>query len=76
MVELEEASAILRVLIAFPARFVPSRLLAAQALTTAAHTGLSVYDATYLVLARSLGAPLYTADRDLAAAYERSVLVS
>jgi len=37
--------------------------------------GLSVYDACYWTLAASLDAPLVTADRRLAAAYDRSVLL-
>jgi predicted nucleic acid-binding protein len=74
--DLDDARRLLRVLLRLPSRFVPTRHLADRALMAAAETGLSVYDASYLVLAQSLAAPLYTADSRLAEAYERSELVS
>jgi predicted nucleic acid-binding protein len=49
--------------------------LTLPALHLAAERALSVYDATYLVLAESLDAQLVTADRQLAAAAEKSVLI-
>lgn len=45
------------------------------ALHLAAERKLSVYDATYVVLAESRGARLVTADRRLAAATDNSVLI-
>lgn len=51
------------------------RSLAVAALGAAVERGLSVYDATYAVLAEAERAVLVTADRDLAAATERSALL-
>lgn len=48
---------------------------AGAAFEFAQSTGLSGYDAYYAVLAEALALPLVTADRKLAAAVERSVLV-
>lgn len=48
----------------------------ADALTAAAHFGISGYDARFIVLARALGTPLVTEDRRLRAAvpaYTRSI---
>ena len=58
-----------------PVRSEPVAALTLPALQLAAERTLSVYDATYLVLAESLDAQLVTADRQLAAAAERSVLI-
>lgn len=49
--------------------------LAAASLTLALEHGLSAYDASYLALARSLDAPLITADRRLAEAAPASELL-
>lgn len=49
--------------------------LTLPALFLAAERGLSVYDAAYVVLAESLDARLVTADRRLAAATAKSVLI-
>ncbi len=49
--------------------------LARAALRAALELGLSAYDGTYAALADSIGAPLVTADRRLAAAFARSELL-
>ena len=50
--------------------------LTPAALRVALELGLSAYDGTYAALAESIGAPLVTADRDLAEAYAQSELLS
>ena len=54
----------------------PSAQLNRPAFEFAVATGLSAYDAFYAVLSEVLEMPLVTADRKLAAAVERSVLVT
>lgn len=49
---------------------------AQAALVVATNTGLSAYDAFYAVLSDVLEVPLLTADRKLAVAVERAVLVT
>ncbi len=53
----------------------PSAPFARPAFDLAVDTGISAYDAFYAVLSGLLELPLVTADRRLAAAVERSVLV-
>jgi len=48
----------------------------AAALDVAITTGLSAYDAFYAVLSATIGVPLVTADRKLAAAVPGAVLVA
>jgi predicted nucleic acid-binding protein len=54
---------------------IPAVQLAQASYEVALELGLSVYDAAYVVVARSAQATLITADRRLAAAYDRSELI-
>jgi len=62
-------------MLALPIRVVSRRDVAAEVLATALETGLSAYDASYLVVAAQADAVLVTADRRLAAAARRSALL-
>jgi predicted nucleic acid-binding protein len=70
------ADRVLETLLELPLEVRALGLLARPALACAISDGLTAYDACYVVLARSLGATLVTADRSLAAAVERAELVS
>lgn len=70
-----DAQAFLEGIVALPLRVHPNRTLAAAALARAVEVGLGAYDAFYLVLADALDAILVTADRRLAAAYDRVELI-
>jgi predicted nucleic acid-binding protein len=59
-----------------PIRVEPLAPLILPALRIAVERTLSVYDAAYVVLAESLDARLVTADRRLAAAAQKSVLIA
>jgi predicted nucleic acid-binding protein len=59
-----------------PVEIHPLATLTPAALATSLQTDLSVYDATYLVLAQGLGAPLVTFDTDFAGLYDRLELLS
>jgi predicted nucleic acid-binding protein len=72
----DRAFAALNALLTFPADVHPVESLLRGAWNTALATGLSVYDACYLVLAEALDAPLVTADRRLAAATPNAVLLA
>lgn len=61
--------------LAAPVRVESLGPLTLPALRIAVERTLSVYDAAYLVLSESLDARLVTADRRLAAAAERSILI-
>lgn len=61
--------------LAAPVRVEPLGPLLLPALRIAVERTLSVYDAAYVVLAESLDARLVTADRRLAAATEKSILI-
>jgi predicted nucleic acid-binding protein len=65
----------MRLILDVPLRVVSLRSLAVDALALAREIGLSVYDATYALLAEATGATLVTADRRLAAAVERVALI-
>lgn len=70
-----DAEKAMQLILAVPIRVVSLRSLAADALTLAHRLGLSVYDATYVLLTEATGATLVTADRRLAAAVERVALI-
>lgn len=71
----DDAAVALATVIALPLRAHRLDELASGALARAVETGRSAYDCCYAVLADSIDAPLITADRRLAAAFERSELV-
>jgi predicted nucleic acid-binding protein len=54
---------------------IPAARLAMAAYNVGLELALSVYDAAYVVVARTANATLITADRRLAAAYDRSELI-
>ncbi len=60
----------------FPLRTRPVADLALPAFVVAVERGLTVYDASYVVLAEAHEAPLVTADRRLADAYDRIELLA
>ena len=70
-----DAAEALRLSLALPIRREPLEGIVAAAFGAAVAYGLSVYDACYWALAQALDARLVTADRTLAASYERSVLI-
>ncbi len=70
-----EAREILAELLALPLTAHRQSALAPASLVIALEDGLSAYDASYVALARSLGAPLVTADRRLAAAVPGAELI-
>ena len=59
-----------------PIRTEPLSVLVSAAFTVALRRRLSSYDACYVVLAETLGGPLVTADRRLAAATKNAVLIT
>lgn len=71
----DEVGEALRRFIMMPVEYFPSSGLAEPSLDAALATGLSAYDASYLVVARANDALLVTADGRLAEAHERSELV-
>jgi predicted nucleic acid-binding protein len=75
-VELPDAIGALRDLLSAEIELVPAEALATSAAAAAIELGLTAYDAAYVALARTYGAVLLTADRRLAAAYDRAELVA
>ncbi|HEY4347275.1 MAG TPA: type II toxin-antitoxin system VapC family toxin [Gaiellaceae bacterium] len=71
----EAGSALLDVL-ELPIAYVSERRLVGHWTDVALDLGLSAYDAAYVALASMRDAVLITADRELAASYERAVLVA
>jgi predicted nucleic acid-binding protein len=70
-----DAQTALRLILEVPLRTVSLRTLAPDALALAEEIGLSVYDATYALLARATGGTLVTADRRLAEAADAVALL-
>jgi predicted nucleic acid-binding protein len=70
-----DADEAIRLILEVPLRAVSLRSLAVDALTLAREIGLSVYDATYVLLAEATAATLVTADRRLAAAVDRVAVI-
>jgi predicted nucleic acid-binding protein len=73
--ELRDALAAVDDLLAAGIELTPVEALAPSALAVAIELGLTAHDAAYVVLARTFGASLLTADRRLAAAYDRAELI-
>jgi predicted nucleic acid-binding protein len=73
--ESADADEAMRLILEVPLRVVSLRSLAVDALRLAREIGLSVYDATYVLLTEATGATLVTADRRLAAAVDRVALI-
>jgi predicted nucleic acid-binding protein len=71
----EQGRESLRLLLRVPLETRPLAPLADAAFAVSLERGLSAYDAFYVALAEAAEAPLVTADRRLAAATGRSVLV-
>lgn len=63
---IDEASEVLRDLLAIPLTVAPPAISADATLRLASNHGLSYYDATYVALAESLDCTLITADQRLA----------
>jgi predicted nucleic acid-binding protein len=72
---LGEAQRALDAFLSWPVTILPCAPLATGALAIATERSISAYDAFYAVISEALEAPLYTADRRLAAAVTGSVLV-
>lgn len=70
-----DADEAMRLILEVPLRMVSLRSLAVDALALAREIGLSVYDATYVLLAQATGATLVTADRRLVAAVDRVAVI-
>jgi predicted nucleic acid-binding protein len=72
---LERAVAVMNTFVDLPFSVTPCRRLAPASCSLAIQRGLTVYDAHYLALAEVEDAVLVTADRALAAAASRSILL-
>jgi predicted nucleic acid-binding protein len=71
----EDADETLRLLTELPLRIASLRSVAVDALALAVERSVTVYDATYLVLAEAADAVLVTADRRLAQGAKRPALL-
>jgi predicted nucleic acid-binding protein len=71
-----QAGSVLSDILDLRVEMIPTGPLAHLALVIGIEHGLTPYDAAYLGLADSMKVALLTADKQLAAAYERSELVS
>jgi predicted nucleic acid-binding protein len=71
----DSAQSAMRDLLDAEIQLVPIEGLARAALAVALELGVSAYDASYIALAELLDLPLVTADRRLAAVYDRAELV-
>jgi predicted nucleic acid-binding protein len=72
---LDPVLAVLATIIELPFEPAPSQLLAVPACALAVRHGITTYDAHYLALAEAEDVVLVTADRRLAAAASRSILL-
>jgi predicted nucleic acid-binding protein len=72
----EDALSALRDLLEVGVELVPVEALATSATAVALELAISAYDAAYVALARTYGAVLLTADRRLAAVYDRAELLT
>jgi predicted nucleic acid-binding protein len=75
-VDLADAIDAMHDLLSAGVEFVPAEALATSALAVGLELGLSAYDASYVALARTYDVGLVTADRRLAAAYDRAELLT
>jgi predicted nucleic acid-binding protein len=71
-----EAEEVIDAAVSAPFATEPVGNLAAPAFHIANERGLSAYDACYVVLAETMGAPLITADKRLASATDNAILIT
>ncbi|HWB21974.1 MAG TPA: type II toxin-antitoxin system VapC family toxin [Gaiellaceae bacterium] len=75
-IQRRDGDELLGFLLSLRIELIPAARLAVAAYNVGLERALSVYDAAYVVVASAANAPLITADRRLAAAYDRSELIA